>query len=78
MPEHVCHFDEDYYGFLHCAECGAVLPPWAFDDPQNADEDEMEFPNCEICGGEFWPGGTTCTCGRTPVPAAGEAQNAQD
>lgn len=31
------------------------------------DEDDAEEypPDCETCGGEFWDGGTSCTCNST-------------
>ncbi len=25
-------------------------------------DDETNLPDCETCGGEFWNGGTSCTC----------------
>jgi hypothetical protein len=25
-------------------------------------DDESEFGTCETCGGEFWPGGSSCDC----------------
>lgn len=25
-------------------------------------DDPSEYRRCITCGGEFWPGGTTCTC----------------
>jgi hypothetical protein len=31
-----------------------------FDD--GIDDDYSTIPDCEVCGGEFWDGGTSCTC----------------
>lgn len=32
-----------------------------FDD--YGEDEDWCLPDCEICGGEFWDGGTSCTCG---------------
>jgi hypothetical protein len=31
-------------------------------DPNDDDMDSDEYYNCSTCGGEFWPGGTSCKC----------------
>lgn len=54
---------DEYYG-LKCENCGEFIPygcePWIpFEDD---DEPEERWADCETCGGEFWGGGTSCTC----------------
>ena len=57
---HKHEWKEGYYGW-EC-DCGAFVAygsePWVDEE----DEDLYEYRTCEICGGEFWPGGTSCTC----------------
>ena len=35
---------------------------WWGDDDEYEDDEERR-PDCPYCGGEFWDGGTSCTCG---------------
>lgn len=55
-------YETDYYGFYHCNKCGDTLPPWAFDSDEEISEDDCCLPDCPVCGGEWWDGGTSCTC----------------
>ncbi len=33
------------------------------EDPREAEEERRSlYCTCETCGGEFWDGGTSCTC----------------
>jgi len=56
-----------YYG-IECTKCGTFYPdgcePWLPIDDDDYDEydDLSAFGTCETCGGEYWPGGTSCTC----------------
>jgi hypothetical protein len=62
--------DEDFTGYVckHCPAMATGVP-----DPDEylgiVDEEEItreEYEathyNCDTCGGEFWDGGTSCTC----------------
>ena len=35
---------------------------WRAMDEVEDDDDPSIYRTCEICGGEFWDGGTSCTC----------------
>lgn len=59
---------ETYYG-TKCSECGIFYPdgcaPW--DDEEidswiESNDDPSVYRTCQTCGGEFWDGGTSCTC----------------
>jgi len=54
----------EYYGD-RCRLCGLFIPdgcgPWLPDTEE--EKDATVYRRCEICGGEFWDGGYSCTCG---------------
>lgn len=58
------HYKETYAGY-ECEYCHDFIPygcePWM---PIDEDEDDDPTINrtCETCGGEFWDGGTSCSC----------------
>jgi len=34
----------------------------SIDEVEDDDDDASVYRTCETCGGEFWDGGTSCTC----------------
>jgi len=54
-------WEKEYYGD-QCKKCGLFVPdgcgPWM---PEDTDDPTI-YRRCEVCGGEFWDGGTSCTC----------------
>lgn len=36
---------------------------WETSSPFDDDEEDDDYGTCPTCGGEFWDGGTSCTCG---------------
>lgn len=68
-------WEEDYYG-VRCKICRAFIPygcePWAYTDDSFSEQEELYlYHTCETCGGEFWDGGTSCTCDY-PIPTGDE------
>lgn len=46
-----------------CLECGEILDHNGnFCSSECAIENRYKNRTCDICGGEFWDGGTSCTC----------------
>lgn len=45
-----------------CLKCGAWLEKSGTYCDSCAEEIEHTYRTCEICGGEFWDGGTSCDC----------------
>ena len=58
---HTCEFVEEYYGH-RCKHCDVFYPHGFFEESEDDDEYEDEYWTCPTCGGEFWPGGTSCMC----------------
>ena len=60
-------WQEGYYG-TECSICGLFYPDggtlWINPDEDEHDEcdDTTMYRTCPSCGGEFWDGGSSCTC----------------
>jgi len=51
------------YSEWECIMCGAYLDTnRKFCDDSCAEDYHYQNRTCETCGGEFWDGGTSCTC----------------
>gem|GEM_PF-3490045 len=56
----------------HCKNSPAFKKMWApnleFEEAPNVENSPSRY-SCSSCGGEFWPGGTSCTCDLSePLP----------
>lgn len=48
---------------FECIMCGSLLTePGKYCSKECEDEYRYQNRTCDICGGEFWDGGTSCTC----------------
>lgn len=46
-----------------CLMCGAIMDgPGRFCSDECAADNRYQNRTCDTCGGEFWDGGTSCTC----------------
>lgn len=57
--------EEDEQRGPRCIDCffGPPEPEFTpFDDEEDERYERCLYHSCEICGGEFWDGGTSCTC----------------
>ncbi len=55
--------EEIIYSEWDCIMCGAPLDTQRkFCDDNCAEEYHWQNRTCGTCGGEFWDGGTSCTC----------------
>lgn len=63
----------EYYG-SRCTKCNLFYAdgnaPWDYVDEAAIEREEAIYnykAPCEVCGGEFWDGGTSCRCDQPPV-----------
>lgn len=63
----------EYYG-SRCTKCDLFYAdgnaPWDYVDEAAIEREEAIYnykAPCEVCGGEFWDGGTSCQCDQPPV-----------
>jgi hypothetical protein len=66
----------------HCKNSSAFKKRWApgleFEEAPTLNiENSPSRYSCSSCGGEFWPGGTSCTCDLSE-PLPWETSNAKD
>ncbi len=57
--------EDEPRGFDHARNCACdyCLQYWDEDsEDSDFDEEYANMPDCEVCGGEFWNGGTSCFC----------------
>lgn len=53
----------DTFKIYECEMCGEILEePGRFCSEECANENAYMYRTCSTCGGEFWDGGTSCTC----------------
>ena len=63
-PECKHHWETGYYGD-RCTICNIFVVDglgWWMPLDDDDDDDPSIYRTCESCGGEFWDGGTSCTC----------------
>ena len=63
MTEENLIIEEQERWFDHERNCLCNYCMSSFSENDDEFDDELaNTPDCEMCGGEFWNGGTSCTC----------------
>src|SRR5690606_1598948 len=53
----------EVFKIYECEMCGEILDHVGrFCSEECANENAYMYRTCQTCGGEFWDGGTSCTC----------------
>jgi hypothetical protein len=71
--------EEDAQRGPRCIDCFFGPPEPDFNSfPGEEEDDPSTYRDCQVCGGEFWDGGTSCTCYETGETGQDEKEIVED